>query len=152
MIPYIMQDSVPNLPCYYIIIYCPLSTYFFNFLEFSRFFEFFSNTKLPKSKDMSQKKLDKRKFHAFSQHIQLTKEAIDTYILTPVLVLFLDNSLCIHSIYNFFKSGNIGTYYVVSFKSVSLCCIIHVMADIYHNVLKFRIYFLKGPAQSLAVL
>ena len=72
------------------------------------------------------------------------------YILHRGYVLY--NSLSLHCIYNFFKSGNVSTYYIVSFCSVTFCCVCCVMADIYHDVLKFCINFFECPAETFAVL
>ena len=72
------------------------------------------------------------------------------YILHRGYVLY--NSLSLHCVYNFFKSGNVSTYYIVSFCSVTFCCVCCVMADIYHDVLKFCINFFECPAETFAVL
>ena len=74
------------------------------------------------------------------------------------LIIFLHrgyvlyNSLSLHCVYNFFKSGNVSTYYIVSFCSITFCCVCCVMADIYHDVLKFCINFFECPAETFAVL
>lgn len=77
-------------------------------------------------------------------------EDLSDYILHRGYVLY--NSLSLHCIYNFFKSGNVSTYYIVSFCSVTFCCVCCVMADIYHDVLKFCVNFFECPAETFAVL
>lgn len=47
----------------------------------------------------------------------------------------LADTLCKHSFCNFFKSCCIGSYYIVSFKTIFLSSVSHVMADIYHDTL-----------------
>ena len=46
----------------------------------------------------------------------------------PVFFYFLANTLCQHCIGNFFKSCDIGSYHIVSFKTISLCSINHIMS------------------------
>ena len=77
-------------------------------------------------------------------------EDLSDYILHRGYVLY--NSLSLHCVYNFFKSGNVSTYYIVSFCSVTFCCVCCVVADIYHDVLKFCINFFECPAETFAVL
>ena len=77
-------------------------------------------------------------------------EDLSNYILHRGYVLY--NSLSLHCVYNFFKSGNVSTYYIVSFCSITFCCVCCVMADIYHDVLKFCINFFECPAETFAVL
>ena len=77
-------------------------------------------------------------------------EDLSDYILHRGYVLY--NSLSLHCVYNFFKSGNVSTYYIVSFCSITFCCVCCVMADIYHDVLKFCINFFECPAETFAVL
>ena len=57
-----------------------------------------------------------------------------------------DNTLCVHSIYNFFKAGNVCACYVIAFHTVTLCSICSIVADIDHDLLQFGIYFFEGPA------
>ena len=77
-------------------------------------------------------------------------EDLSDYILHRGYVLY--NSLSLHCVYNFFKSGNVSTYYIVSFCSITFCCVCCVMADIYHDVLKFCINFFECPAETFTVL
>ena len=77
-------------------------------------------------------------------------EDLSDYILHRGYVLY--NSLSLHCVYNFFKSGNVSTYYIVSFCSITFCCVCCVVADIYHDVLKFCINFFECPAETFAVL
>ena len=64
----------------------------------------------------------------------------------------LYNTLSCHSIYNFFKSGNVSTCYIVAFHSITFCSIYHVVCDVDHDLLKLAVYFFECPAQSFAVL
>ncbi|EJX03094.1 hypothetical protein EVA_08801 [gut metagenome] len=58
----------------------------------------------------------------------------------------LTNTLCQHSFCNLFKTGSIGSNYIISFKSIFLGSIYHAVTDIYHNSLKFFVYLFKTPA------
>ena len=49
--------------------------------------------------------------------------------------LVLHNSLCSHGIYYFFKACNIGADHIISIRMITLCSIIHIVENIYHNVL-----------------
>ena len=68
------------------------------------------------------------------------------FAIRGVLFIKLAYTLCEHRICNFFKSGCIGAYHIVAFKSVFFRCIYHIVANIYHNSLKLFIYFFKTPA------
>ena len=93
-------------------------------------------------------------YHSTFSHISEKSldysEDLSDYILHRGYVLY--NSLSLHCVYNFFKSGNVSTYYIVSFCSITFCCVCCVMADIYHDVLKFCINFFECPAETFAVL
>lgn len=93
-------------------------------------------------------------YHSTFSHISEKSpdcsEDLSDYILHRGYVLY--NSLSLHCVYNFFKSGNVSTYYIVSFCSVTFCCVCCVVADIYHDVLKFYINFFECPAKTFAVL
>ncbi len=84
------------------------------------------------------------------KNLRIAPKIFLDYILHRGYVLY--NSLSLHCVYNFFKSGNVSTYYIVSFCSITFCCVCCVMADVYHDVLQFCIYFFECPAKSLAVL
>ena len=64
----------------------------------------------------------------------------------------LYNTLSCHSIYDFLKSCDVSSCYIVTFHIVTFCSIYHVVADIYHDILQFCINFLECPAKSLTVL
>ena len=59
--------------------------------------------------------------------------------LSYEIVMASDNALCVHSIYDFFKAGDIGTDNIVAFKTVFLCRLVNVVVQIHHNTLEFRI-------------
>ena len=82
----------------------------------------------------------------------LTKRKPHRFAIRGVLFIKLAYTLCEHSIYNFFKSCNVSSGNIVTFHSVTFCSIVHVVADVYHDVLQLCIYFFKCPAKSLAVL
>ena len=77
-------------------------------------------------------------------------EDLSDYILHRGYVLY--NSLSLHCVYNFFKSGNVSTCYIVAFHSITFCSIYHVVCDVDHDLLKLAVYFFECPAQSFAVL
>ena len=64
----------------------------------------------------------------------------------------LADTLSHHSLCNLLKSCNVSSGNIVTFHSVTFCSIVHVVADVYHDVLQFCIYFFECPAKSLAVL
>ena len=88
------------------------------------------------------------------QHFRINQKnlRIAPKIFLIIFYIVLYNSLSLHCVYNFFKSGNVSTYYIVSFCSITFCCVCCVMADIYHDVLKFCINFFECPAETFAVL
>ena len=77
-------------------------------------------------------------------------EDLSDYILHRGYVLY--NSLSLHCVYNFFKSGNVSTYNVVALEAVFLSCIRHIMANINHDIFQLAVNFFKCPAQTLTVL
>ena len=122
--------------CQFYIIDEFFSNFLLTFTIFSNFFyNFFYNRNNSKSLcvNLIQKKPRKHK-------------ACGAFLKT------LYDSLSCHSIYDFFKSCNVSSGNIVTFHSVTFCSIIHIVADVYHDVFQFCIYFIKCPAQSLTVL
>lgn len=64
----------------------------------------------------------------------------------------LANALCVHRIDNFLEACDVSACNIVSFHAVFLGCIGNVVADGNHDLLKFCVNLIEGPAQTLAVL
>ncbi len=62
------------------------------------------------------------------------------------------NTLSLHCLGNFLKSGNICAYDIVLIKTIFLSGIITGMENIDHNALKLAVHFFKCPAESFTVL
>ena len=63
----------------------------------------------------------------------LINPAFHIFIFTLFYALLrLANTLCFHSVYNFFESCNISTNYIISFYSISFCSIRCFFINIFH--------------------
>ena len=144
--PLLVRQMLSQLsydPIYFVVSLEPTSLvqhWFFGkstvFLIFSNFFyNFFYNRNKSKSLCVNLIQKNPRKHKACGAFLKI-----------------LYDSLSCHSIYNFFKSCNVSSGNIVTFHSVTFCSIVHVVADVYHDVFQFCIYFFKCPAKSLTVL
>ena len=51
-----------------------------------------------------------------------------------------------HRIGYLLKACNVRSCHIVAFHTITLCRIINVVIDIYHDLLQLRVHFFKGPA------
>ena len=61
----------------------------------------------------------------------------------------LADALCNHCIYNLFKTCNIGAGNIVALFAVTLCSLVNIMVNIYHDILQLGVNLLKCSAQPL---
>lgn len=83
-----------------------------------------------------------------SKHISFISEIRDFQIFNSQFLIFnyLEYSLCHHSLSYLHEAGYVGAFHVVYVTILLLSVFYALLVDVFHDALKFLVYFLAAPA------